>query len=60
MTDEPGGGYSDKKCPLLENPQPDCYCLRLNSVTVPRAVHFCLKDFRDCPIYRHFVEITDF
>ena len=59
-TCEPGGGYTDKKCPLLENPHPDCYCLKLNSLSVPQAIHFCLQDFRECPIYRRFVEITSF
>lgn len=59
-TRKPGEEDTDKKCPLLENPQPDCYCLKLNSMSVPKAIHFCLRDFRECPIYRRFVEIIDF
>ena len=60
VTRKPGGGETDKKCPLLENPHPDCYCLKLNSLSVPQAIHFCLQDFRECPIYRRFVELTSF
>lgn len=60
VTRAPGGDRMGKNCPLLDNPYPDCYCLKLNSLNVPKAVHFCLKDFRECPIYRRFVEITDF
>ena len=56
----PDGDGIDGMCPLLENPQPDCYCLKLNSLNIPRAVHYCLRDFRDCPIYLRFMEIDDF
>ena len=38
-------------CPVFYNPEPDCYCLNLTSQTIPKAIEFCLKDFRQCPIY---------
>lgn len=38
-------------CPLLENPDPDCYCLNMTSLIIQRAVQYCLTDFRKCPIY---------
>ena len=56
----PNGDGTDDLCPLLENPQPDCYCLSLNSLNIPKAVHYCLRDFRQCPIYQRYMEITDF
>ena len=56
----PDGDGTDGMCPLLENPQPDCYCLKLNSRNIPKAVHYCLRDFRDCPIYQRFMEVDDF
>ena len=59
-TREPGWDGTDKKCPLLDNPHPECFCLKLNGLNVPQAVHFCLQDFRNCPVYRRFVEITGF
>jgi hypothetical protein len=33
-------------------------CARCSNI--PRAVHYCLRDFRDCPIYQRFMEIDDF
>ena len=56
----PEGNGIDDLCPLLENPQADCYCLKLNSLNIPKAVHFCLRDFRECPIYQRYMEIDDF
>ena len=56
----PDGDGTENMCPLLENPEPDCYCLSLSSRNIPKAVHFCLRDFRECPIYKRSMEITDF
>ena len=53
------GGGGDAKCPLLNEPEPDCYCLNLNSFNIVKAVHFCLKDFRQCPIYRRYIELAE-
>ena len=41
----PDSHGSKETCPVLDDPEPDCYCLR---------------DFRDCPIYGRFLEIDDF
>jgi hypothetical protein len=56
----PEGHGSKEKCPVLEDPEPDCYCLKLTSLNIPRAVHYCLRDFRDCPIYLRLMEIENF
>ena len=53
-------GYGKETCPVLENPEPDCYCLNLTSLTVPMAVQYCLKDFRNCPIYKRYMKINEF
>ena len=42
-------------CPVLENPEPDCYCLNMTSLTIPKAVQYCLSDFRECPIYKRYM-----
>ena len=42
-------------CPVLDNPEPDCYCLNLTSLTIPKAVQYCLHDFRQCPIYKRYL-----
>ena len=54
------GHDSKETCPVLDDPEPHCYCLKLTSRNIPLAVHYCLRDFRDCPIYRRFMEIDDF
>ena len=50
----------EEACPVLEQPETDCYCLNLTSLNIPKAVHFCLRDFRQCPIYKRYLEISDF
>ncbi|MEE4263842.1 MAG: hypothetical protein V2I56_14210 [Desulfobacteraceae bacterium] len=39
-------------CPLLMDPDPDCYCLDLSSLKIPYAIKYCLHDFRECDIYQ--------
>ena len=46
----------EETCPVLDNPEPDCYCLNLTSLNIPKAVQFCLRDFRQCPIYKNKME----
>ncbi len=43
-------------CPVLDNPEPDCYCLDMTSRKIPYAVRFCLGDFRECDIYQRVVK----
>ncbi len=45
-------GRGKGKCPVLENPEPDCYCLNLTSLQVQKAIQYCLGDFGHCPIYK--------
>ena len=54
------GDRREEDCPLLENPEPDCYCMDLNSMTIPKAVSFCLRDFRECPIYKRYMGFQKF
>ena len=56
----PGGDNTANMCPLLKNPEPDCYCLSQSSYDISKAVHFCLRDFRECIIYRRFMASDDF
>jgi len=50
----PDGSEREEACPVLDNPDPDCYCLNLTSLNIPKAVQFCLRDFRQCPIYKNY------
>ena len=56
----PDGSESEEACPVLDNPDTDCYCLILTSMTIPKAVQFCLRDFRDCPIYQRYLGFPEF
>jgi hypothetical protein len=46
----------EEMCPVLDDPDPDCYCLNMTSLEIPKAVQYCLKDFRQCPIYKNKME----
>jgi len=48
----PDGSQRKDVCPVLDDPEPDRYCMLLSSLDVPRPVQFCLRDFRDSPIYK--------
>ena len=51
---------SEEMCPVLDNPEPDCYCLNLTSLEIPKAVQYCLRDFRQCPIYKNYMGQPEF
>ena len=44
---------SREVCPLLENPLPQCYCLKLTSLDVSMAVQYCLNKYKDCRIFQY-------
>jgi hypothetical protein len=45
--------YADKKlCPHLNDPFDDCYCVRMSSQDIERAVYLCSKSFELCDIYK--------
>ena len=47
-----------KMCPVLPDPEPDCYCLDLTSMKIPYAVKYCQRDFRECDIYQRVFNST--
>ena len=49
VDDFDGGG---KVCPVLMDPDPDCYCFDLSSMKIPYAIKYCLRDFRECDIFQ--------
>jgi len=51
----PGGNGTEEMCSVLDNLEPDCYCLNLTSLNLPKAVQYCLRDFRQCPIYKRYL-----
>jgi hypothetical protein len=55
----PVGSAREETCPVLDNPEPGCYCLNMNSLEIPKAVQFCLRDFRRCPIYKRYLQNSE-
>ena len=41
-------------CPYLQKPFEECYCVKMNSQDIEKAVYFCTTDFKMCEIYKGF------
>ena len=46
-------------CPVLDDPEPDCYCLDLTSLQIHMAIQYCLGNFRQCPIYKRVMGVSE-
>jgi len=55
----PDGGGHRTTCPVLENPEPDCYCLDLTSLQIHMAIQYCLGNFIQCPIYKRIMGVSE-
>lgn len=40
-----------KVCPMVANPQPDCFCVSLTSLGIFQVVDFCCDRFIECAIF---------
>ena len=40
-----------KLCPFLKDPSDACYCTKLNSQFVEKAIYFCGNNFDKCEIF---------
>lgn len=50
-----GTVYSYKRCPLLKRPPSnDCYCVKLNSLSIEAVIYYCGKNFLECEIYKSY------
>jgi hypothetical protein len=38
-------------CPYLKQPSDDCYCVKMSSQDIERAIYFCTKNFKACEIF---------
>ena len=50
--DQNGNHEAFRFCPLIDNPEPDCYCANLTSQKIPLALLFCQENYRECDIYQ--------
>lgn len=46
------GGRAEKFCPVLSNPEPDCYCFNLDSQKIAFALKYCQGNYLACDIYQ--------
>ena len=49
---QPSGIY----CPLIKDPQLDCYCVEMNNFKVNLVIRFCSKDYEQCDIYKRVLQ----
>jgi len=40
-------------CPHLKEPFDECYCVKMSSQDIERAVYLCSKNFQMCDIYKN-------
>lgn len=41
------------RCPFIYEPFDDCYCAKMNSQDIERAVYLCSNNFEMCDIYKN-------
>jgi hypothetical protein len=39
-------------CNFLKKPFPECYCMHMSSMNIPKILEFCAGEFTSCLIYR--------
>lgn len=44
------------QCPIIKDPLDECYCIKMNSLDIDRAVNLCSKNFKLCEIYKRINE----
>lgn len=45
-----------RKCPILNNPMPDCYCQKMNNENMHLALRFCINNYNACNKYKRIRE----
>ena len=39
-------------CPFVQDPQENCYIVKLKSQHIENTLYYCAKNFLDCEIYK--------
>ena len=55
MTFRDNGDQEDKFCPVLRDPEPDCYCLNMDSQNIASALKYCQGNYLACDIYQRVI-----
>lgn len=45
-------------CIFLKRPFPECYCMHMSSMNIPKILEFCAGEFKLCQIYREHAHMT--
>lgn len=52
--DQVEGMYEKAMCPFIEMHSSECYCINMNSQKIPKAIHYCMVNFKQCELYKMF------
>ena len=44
--------YKKKLCPHVKNPSTNCYCSKLTSSDIEKAIFYCSNNFESCEIFK--------
>ena len=54
-----GRGGEKNFCPVLNDPEPDCYCFNMDSQKIAFALRYCQGNYLACEIYQRVQGRTD-
>ena len=44
-------------CPLVNNPEADCFCLDLTSAGIIQILSYCKNNYKKCRIYQKVINM---
>ena len=47
-----GASRSHGHCPLLGDPSPECFVVKMDSRSIEESLRYCGGSYRECEIYR--------
>ena len=50
---------STSQCPLVARRFDECYCKNMNSQKIASVVHYCMRNFEACEIYKKKMSLED-
>ena len=45
-------------CGFLTKPFPECYCMHMSSMNIPKILQFCAGEYKLCLIYRQHAHLS--
>jgi hypothetical protein len=44
-------------CPFVNDPQDNCYCMKLRSEYTEKIIYYCKENYKKCDIYKNINKI---